>query len=139
MKTLRLTLLTALSLAVSTSPAWAVDPLPPELENAPLEKKADWWQRTSKESWEMRTKVAQERYDRAVAYKHQLLAQIAETAAETQARVDQQTAASSATLTVDPENPDEVPTWSLVALLGGLLGGGMAFMQYNLKQAEEPT
>lgn len=139
MKTLRLTLITALSLAVSTSPVWAVDPLPPELENASLEKKADWWQRTSKESWEMRTKVAQERYDRAVEYKNQLLAQIADTAAETHARVEQQAAASAATLTVDPGNPDEVPTWSLVALLGGLLGGGMAFMQHNLKKAEEPT
>lgn len=139
MKTLRLTLLIALGLAGASTSVWAVDPLPPELENAPLEKKAEWWQRTSKESWELRTKVAQERYDRAVAYKNQLLAQAAETAAETQARVDQHAAASAATLTIDPENPNEMPTWSIVALLGGIIGGGMAFMQHHLKQAEEPT
>lgn len=139
MKTLRLAILAGVILTVVSTPAWAVDPLPPELENAPLEKKAEWWQRTSNESWEMRTKVAKERYDRAVEYKNQLLAQVQETAAETQARVDQQAATEASALSVDTNNPNEMPTWSIFALLGGIIGGGMAFMQHNLKQAEEPT
>ena len=72
-------------MASLSNKALAVDPLPPELENAPLEKKAEWWQRTSTESGQLRAKVARERYDKAVENKNQILAQMAEAAAETPA------------------------------------------------------
>ena len=52
----------------------AIDPLPPELQNAPLEKKAEWWQRYSRDGAELRQKVAQQRWEVGQAQRRDILA-----------------------------------------------------------------
>lgn len=139
MKTRRFILLALLSVASLSNKALAVDPLPPELENAPLEKKAEWWQRTSTESGQLRAKVARERYDKAVDNKNQILAHMAEAAAETRARVEEKVNGSTSMLTADANDPNETPTWSIYTLMAGILVGGIAFIQRNMRQAEDPA
>lgn len=64
-----------LVMCVSAGRVLAVDPLPPEIEKASLEKKAAYWQKTARDSGEQRAKVAQQRYDAALVYKRALLTQ----------------------------------------------------------------
>ncbi|MBI1842939.1 MAG: hypothetical protein HYR88_19025 [Verrucomicrobia bacterium] len=139
MKTIATFSAVVLSTLLSCVLARAVDPLPPELENAPLEKKAEYWQRTSKESGALRRKVAQERYDHAVAYKEALLTQMSDSAAEVQARIQaqQQASQSSSFLETGAANSDEPPAWSVFTLIAGLLAGGAAFMHHNMRKAEQ--
>lgn len=65
-----------------SSHAVAVDPLPPELENAPLKAQAAWRQKTGRESQEERTQVAQKRFEQRMAHKQTLMAQVHREAAE---------------------------------------------------------
>ena len=130
---------TAMSLLLGGLLAHAVDPLPPELENAPLEKKAEYWQRTSKESGELRRKVAQQRYDHAVEYKEALISQMQDSATEVQARIQaqQEASRSSSILDTGSTDPDEPSTGSVLLVIGGILCGGMIFMHYNMQRAEQ--
>ena len=83
--------------------------------------------------------MARERYDKAVENKNQILAQMAEAAAETRARVEEKVNGSTSMLTADANDPNETPTWSIYTLMAGILVGGIAFIQRNMRQAEDPA
>lgn len=62
--------------------ARAVDPLPPELENAPLKAQAAWREKMGRESQEERTQAAQKRFDERMVFKQGLMAQVHREAAD---------------------------------------------------------
>lgn len=113
----------------------AIDPLPPELDSAPLDKQAEYWQRTSRESGELRTKVAQERYDANLVYKRALQAQMEENLALVEARLEIPGAGPGV---IEAAQEDE-GGWKLYVLLGGLLIGGAAFINQQMKTSEQPV
>ena len=110
----------------------AVDPLPPEIEKASLEKKAAYWQKTSRDSGEQRAKVAQQRYDAALVYKRALLSQ----AEERLQRVEDQFAAESRPAESGISSP-ESSSPGLYLLLALALGGGVYLMHRQMKEAEQ--
>jgi hypothetical protein len=111
----------------------AVDPLPPELENAPLKKQEEYWQRTSKESAVQRAKVAEQRYQAAVAYKQVLQAQMEDRLVAYQANAQATSDGSGSTM-----RPDEEPTsWGLYGLMAMIVCGGVVFMNHQLRQSEQ--
>jgi len=69
-------------LVMLAAPARAVDPLPPELENAPLKTQAAWREKMGRESQEEKTQVAQKRFDDRMVFKQGLMAQVHREAAE---------------------------------------------------------
>ena len=110
----------------------AVDPLPPEIEKASLEKKAAYWQKTSRESGEQRAKVAQQRYDAALVYKRALLSRAEERLQHVEAQFETQLTSADAT----PSSPEGSST-GLYVLLAGVLGGGGILMHRQMKEAEQ--
>ena len=125
----------ALILMAGAFSAQAVDPLPPELEHATLEKQAEYWQRTSRDSGELRAKVAQERYQAGLSYKRVLQSQMEENLAHVEAKLE-----------ISGTNPgaagvpqEEETSWGLYALLGGLLAGGAALINHQMKTTEQPA
>lgn len=118
---------------VSVMPVLAVDPLPPEIEKASLEKKAAYWQKTSRESGEQRAKVAQQRYDAALVYKRALLSQ-AEARLQ---RVEAQLEGPSSGASEAPVSAPESPSVGLYLMLAVALGGGVFVMHRQMKEAEQ--
>jgi hypothetical protein len=96
----------------------AVDPLPPEIEKGSLEKKAAYWEKTSRESGEQRKKVAQQRYDAALVYKRALLTHAEERLQQVEAKLESQTTAS---LAPAPSTADE-SSMGLYLLLAPIAG-----------------
>jgi hypothetical protein len=64
------------------SSASAVDPLPPELETAPLKQQAEWRARMGRESMSERKQVAERRHEQRLALKKTILAGIHSEAAD---------------------------------------------------------
>lgn len=69
-------------LMILASPIMAVDPLPPELENAPLKAQAAWRERMGRESQQEKQQVAQQRFDQRMIFKQGLMAQVHREAAD---------------------------------------------------------
>ena len=69
-------------LMILTSPIMAVDPLPLELENAPLKAQAAWRERMGRESQQEKEQVAQQRFNQRMAFKQGLMAQVHREAAD---------------------------------------------------------
>lgn len=74
--------LLVVTVPVVVPPAKAVDPLPPELENAPLKAQAAWRERMGRESMSERKQVAERRHEQRLALKSTFVAQIHAEAAE---------------------------------------------------------
>lgn len=62
--------------------ASAVDPLPPELETAPLKQQAEWRARMGRESMSERQQVAERRHEQRLALKKTIVAGIHSEAAD---------------------------------------------------------
>lgn len=69
-------------LMLLASPIMAVDPLPLELENAPLQAQAAWRERMGRESQQEKAQVAQQRFDQRMVFKQGLMAQVHREAAD---------------------------------------------------------
>ena len=69
-------------LMILASPIMAVDPLPLELENAPLKAQAAWRERMGRESQQEKQVVAQQRFDQRMVFKQGLMAQVHREAAD---------------------------------------------------------
>ena len=69
-------------LTILASPIMAVDPLPLELENAPLKDQAAWRERMGRESQQEKEQVAQQRFDQRMVFKQGLMAQVHREAAD---------------------------------------------------------
>lgn len=80
--TWELALLLVLALLVLVPSVQAVDPLPPELENAPLKEQAAWRERMGRESMSERRQVAERRHEQRLALKSTIVARIHAEAAE---------------------------------------------------------
>lgn len=124
-----------MSLAVISTRA--VDPLPPELENAPLEKKADYWQKTSRDSAELKHKVAMERDRVAQAYKRGLLSEM-----------DNRYQAVQASIAAE-NNPEPTPqgadasggssSLGFYLVLAMVIGGGVYWMHRQIREVDQPV
>lgn len=69
-------------LMIFASPIMAVDPLPPELENAPLKAQTAWREKMGRESQQEKAQVAQQRFDQRMVFKQGLMAQLHREAAD---------------------------------------------------------
>lgn len=119
-------------MCISAGRVLAVDPLPPEIEKASLEKKAAYWQKTSRDSGEQRAKVAQQRYDAALVYKRALLNH----AEERLQRVEDRSAAESRPAESGISS-SEGSSPGLYLLLALALGGGVYLMHRQMREAEQ--
>ncbi|MBM3845700.1 MAG: hypothetical protein FJ405_05360 [Verrucomicrobia bacterium] len=137
MRIKNLRILSAIILLVGmmgVTPVNAVDPLPPELENAPLEKQAEYWQRTSKESEREKLRVGQARYERAVQYKHELQQQMYDRTLQVQARI--QGGSPEVSSATSPETEGSEPSsWPMILLIGSVIAGGFWLVTHQMKQA----
>lgn len=125
----------AVAFMLGSSPLRAVDPLPPEIEKASLEKKIAYWQKTSKESAELKQKVAQERYQKALVYKGALLAQAEANYQNAEAKLEGAARTSGGAAAAAPQESSA----GLYLLLALVLGGGVFLMHRNLREAENPA
>ncbi|MBL9167196.1 MAG: hypothetical protein JNN07_05610 [Verrucomicrobiales bacterium] len=126
--------LSVLVVCLGSGRVMAIDPLPPEIEKASLEKKAAYWQRTSRESGEQRAKVAQQRYDAALVYKRALLSHAEERLQRAEARFEAETKPSEVVVSA-PEGSSV----GLYVLLAGVLGAGAFLMHRQMKEADQPV
>ena len=69
-------------LMIFASPIMAVDPLPLELENAPLKAQTAWREKMGRESQQEKAQVAQQRFDQRLVFKQGLMAQVHREAAD---------------------------------------------------------
>ncbi len=122
------------ALLFQTSRCLAIDPLPPEIEKASLEKKAAYWEKMARESGELKKKVAMQRHEQAMVYKKALLNNLEEQAQATQARIA--AAASPEAAATEEEAGSSFGAYLMIALV---LGGGTYGMYRQMRQAEQPV
>ena len=128
---------TCLVAALLSAPrGFAVDPLPPELESASLEKQAAYWQRTSRESGEQRAKVAKQRYEVALVYKRALLNSAEERLQRVEAQIEVQ---SQPVDSGASGSGSEGSSLGLYVLLAGVLGSGVYLIHRQMREAEQPV
>lgn len=125
----------AVAIVLGGGPLRAVDPLPPEIEKASLEKKIAFWQKTSKESAELKQKVAQERYQKALVYKGALLAQAEANFQRAEAKLESP-ARTGGEATAAAPSESSAGFYLMLALV---LGGGVYVMHRQLRDAENPV
>jgi hypothetical protein len=147
MKTLpRLLAVVGLSvLALSGVPrVSAIDPLPPELEKAPLEKQVEWWQRYSRDGGELRHKVAMQRWAEGQARKKELLTAMSEhyerARAETEGKAPPQGAESGqADDTAPASEPSPWASGLTYAMIFGGLALGFVALHRTLRETEQTS
>jgi hypothetical protein len=132
------------SVLMTAATCQAIDPLPPELENAPLEKKAAYWQKTSREGGELRHKVAMQRWEQALARKQAALERLEERASAVRAEVALSTGAATheqqaeAQAVAGPPDAEDSST-GLYWMLGAMLVGGAFVLHRKMQEAEQPA
>ncbi len=117
-------LTTVLAASVLVSSAFwcaAIDPLPPELEHAPLAAQAAWRERMGRESMSDKEKMAQQRHEQRMSYKAELSASLREDASERIAATRGPSVQASTTDELWAENSTGL-RW--VAIVAGLCGIG---------------
>lgn len=114
-------LLAAALLASSAFYCTAIDPLPPELEHAPLAAQSAWRERMSRESKSDKEQMARQRHEQRMSYKTALSASLREDAAARVAATRGPAVQASANDELWAENSTGL-RW--VAIVAGLCGIG---------------
>ena len=100
----------------------AVDPLPPELENASPAAQAAWWDKLGRDSQRDKIEVGQKRFDQRLAFKQSLMTHVQ---ADAKARRDEiliaQTGFVEVGGSVSPPNGREYGLIALLILIVGAL------------------
>ena len=102
--------------------ARAVDPLPPEIQRAPLSVQAEFLQRRGEESDRLKKQVGIERYERREAERIATVTAVAEQADERRREVYQQAVAAGVAgeqAAEDPNDDGSHPVRNFVLLMGG--------------------
>jgi len=102
-------------------PALAIDPLPPELENAPPEVQTQYIEKMARASYEQKVKVARRRYEQRMRLKQAIHQRMAEEAAARQAQLTNHQA--SVGRVANKLAPSSKSTFGIVvSVLGALVG-----------------
>lgn len=96
----------------------AIDPLPPELESAPLEVQAAWRRKLGRESLEERQKVAIARHEQGLAIKKRLVTAMQDEAAGRRLDVLSPVPAPLPVVESGLSTPSEMGWLALVGVLG---------------------
>jgi len=116
--------LAAALILTAVSPVAAVDPLPPELENAPLQEQIAWRTRNGLDAQKQKEQVAQERYAQRSAFKESLLAQLNQEAND---RVESIASPLQAAIQQSEQKPSS--TWTFILVLLLTAGFGFVFVR----------
>ena len=142
---MKLPLLTGLVLAASLivfAPitSLAIDPLPPELEKASLEKKAAYWQKSSREGGELRHQVAVKRWEEGQVRKRAMIQNLEHRAETVRSELAMQAAVSQGKPpTENPEPSGSESSIVLYLMIGGMLVGGGYLMHQRMQEAEQTS
>ena len=109
-----------LSLLVFIQSVRAIDPLPPELENAPLAQQAAYWNRMAREGNEEKLAAGKQRWERRQILKSSLTRSAVQLADSRRQEYQQRSEVSSAAAA---SSTAEGFSWSMLLLL--LSGGGL--------------